>query len=101
MALLTEAKEAEFYEPKNFKDDKWVKVMSEEISALHSNNTWDLVTKSHNANIIGSRWIYQIKRNSNWSLDHFKAHLLAQGFNQYEGVDFTYAYSPVIKLMYM
>lgn len=44
-----------------------------------------------------NRWVYCIKGKSDGSIDRLKAHLVAQGYNQSEGVNFTYAYSPIVK----
>ena len=47
----------QYSEPKTlksaFKDPLWVNAMQEEISALHSNQTWVLVPRPTNANVVG------------------------------------------------
>ena len=46
--------------------------MSEEINALIANSTWILVPKSAQANIVGCKWIYLIKRKSDGSVERYK-----------------------------
>ena len=53
--------------------------MTEELLALESNSTWDLVPTPPNASIVGSNWVYSVKVRSNGSLDRYKARLIAQG----------------------
>lgn len=71
--------------------------MSEEYSALLQQGTWSLVPLPPNAPIIGSKWIFRIKRNSDGSIARYKARLVAQGFQQTEGIDYTETFSPVVK----
>ncbi|KAI5314346.1 hypothetical protein L3X38_043522 [Prunus dulcis] len=62
--------------------------MREEIEALHTQCTWDLVPLPVDKNIVGSLWVYRVKKNSDGSVARHKAHLVAQGFSQAPGVDF-------------
>ena len=41
--------------------NKWELVMQEEIKALHSNNTWDLVELPKGRKVIPNKWVYKIK----------------------------------------
>ncbi|XP_019158346.1 PREDICTED: uncharacterized protein LOC109155074 [Ipomoea nil] len=49
-------------------------------------------------NVIGSKWVYRVKRKSDGSIDRYKAHLVAKGFNQIPSIDYIETYSPVVKL---
>ena len=48
-------------------------------------------------NIVGSRWIFKVKRNSDGSLDGFKARLVAQGYSQTNGMDYDEVFSPAAR----
>ena len=53
--------------------------MSVEFESLTKNYTWELVPPPERKNIVGSKWVLKVKRNSDGSLDYFKARLVAQG----------------------
>jgi hypothetical protein len=88
-------------EPVAFSDaDKyvaWHDAMCDEIKALRSNHTWSLVPFHPSMNVVGSRWVYRIKRRVDGSIDRYKARLVARGFTQQEGIDYSETFSPVIR----
>lgn len=71
--------------------------MAEEYEALVKQGTWTLVPPPPHVNIICCQWIYKIKRHSDGSIARYKARLVANGNQQYEGMDFTDTFSPIIK----
>uniref|UniRef100_A0A2N9EQH5 Reverse transcriptase Ty1/copia-type domain-containing protein n=1 Tax=Fagus sylvatica TaxID=28930 RepID=A0A2N9EQH5_FAGSY len=70
--------------------------MASEFDALQRQQTWSLVPPS-NQNVIGCRWVYKIKRNTDGSVSRYKARLVAKGFHQQAEVDFDEMFSPVVK----
>jgi hypothetical protein len=54
-------------EPKNFneasKDVNWLKSMNAELDQIEKNETWELIPRTSNKNVIGSKWVYKNKMN--------------------------------------
>ncbi|KAH9697805.1 Integrase catalytic domain-containing protein [Citrus sinensis] len=76
----------------------WIKAMEEEIDSLIKNKTWTLVTNLGNKSLVSCKWIFKRKEGiPGAEASRFKARLVARGFTQEEGVDFTEVFSPVVK----
>ena len=71
--------------------------MDKEVQALQTNRTWILVPRPANTNIVGSKWVFQTKYLPDGSIERLKAHLVAKGYTQVPGLDYTDTFSPVIK----
>ena len=59
---------------------KWEKAMDEEMAELYANETWDLVPFLESKNVIGCKWVYKVKHNSDGSVSRYKDRLVAQGY---------------------
>ena len=46
--------------------------MGEEIDALITNGTWELVPKEEARNVVGCKWVYRVKKNVDSSLARYK-----------------------------
>ena len=71
--------------------------MIKEHQALLRNQTWTLVPRHSTQNVIGCKWVYRVKYNPDGSLKQHKARLVAIGFHQRPGIDYSETFSPVIK----
>lgn len=71
--------------------DKWKEAMMKEFNSLNKNDTWSLVNKPVDKEILDVKWIYTKKAENN-----FKARLVVRGFQQTELTEETY--SPVTKM---
>ena len=89
-------------EPRNFQEanlqDVWRLAMEEELKALDENKTWSVVQLPKGKKVVGSRWIYKTKFNSDGSIERHKARLVARGFTQTFGVDYKETFAPVAKM---
>ncbi|GJR79247.1 ribonuclease H-like domain-containing protein [Tanacetum coccineum] len=70
-----------------FRDPNWHSAMIDEYNALIKNNTWILVPRPHDANIVCSTWLFRHKHNADGSLSRYKARLVAYGSAQLTGID--------------
>uniref|UniRef100_A0A2N9FSB8 Reverse transcriptase Ty1/copia-type domain-containing protein n=1 Tax=Fagus sylvatica TaxID=28930 RepID=A0A2N9FSB8_FAGSY len=61
---------------------EWRAAMASEFEALQRQSTWSLVPASPHQNLIGCRWVFKLKRNSDGSIARYKARLVAKGFHQ-------------------
>lgn len=68
--------------------------MHEELTALHANNTWVLVPRPSNVNVVRSKCVFRVKYKENGSLDRYKALLVVKGFTQIERLDYEETFSP-------
>jgi len=62
--------------------------MQEEIETLNRNHTWELVALPTGRKVIGNKWVYKIKRDSNDQVQRYCARLVVKGYAQKEGFDF-------------
>ncbi|KAI0510566.1 hypothetical protein KFK09_011171 [Dendrobium nobile] len=76
----------------------WRTTMANEFLALQQQGTWSLVPPPPNISILGCRWTYHTKFNSDGSIAKYKARLVAQGHRQEFGLDYNETFSPVVKL---
>ena len=69
--------------------------MDDEIQAHKVNNTRYITTLPHGQTLIGCKWVYKVKYKSNGSMECYKAHLVAKGYTQLEGIDYQTCHIPL------
>ncbi|GJX59568.1 retrovirus-related pol polyprotein from transposon TNT 1-94 [Tanacetum coccineum] len=89
-------------EPKNVNealaDESWIVTMQEELNQFIANDVWELVPQPRNMTIIGTKWVFRNKLDENGIVSQNKARLVAQGYNQQEGIDYDETYALVARL---
>ena len=69
-----------------------------EISAFDELDVWELMPKPPGANVVGVRWVYDLKVDEEGNIMRYKARLVAQGFSQKEGIDFKETFAPTMHI---
>ena len=77
---------------------EWEKAIADELALMGKYNVWDVVEEPSDANIVGCRWVFRIKRDANGKIQKYKARLVAQGFTQIYGLDFLDTFAPFSRL---
>ena len=71
--------------------------MKLELESIKKNETWTLTTLPPGRKPIGSKWVYRIKYNSEGGIERYKARIVAKGYSQQKGIDYTETFAPVSK----
>nr|GEU62990.1 reverse transcriptase domain-containing protein [Tanacetum cinerariifolium] len=79
-------------------DESWTMAMQDELNQFKTSDVWNLVPPLENQTIIGTKWVFKNKLDENRIVSRNKARLVAQVYNQQEGIDFDETYDPVARL---
>ena len=77
---------------------EWRTAMQKEYDALIENGTWKLASCLPGHYAIKCRWVFKVKDNDNSGKRILQARLVAKGYSQKIGIDFTEKYTPVVAL---
>ncbi|GKC87623.1 ribonuclease H-like domain-containing protein [Tanacetum coccineum] len=80
-----------------FNDSNWQNTTCDEYHALIKNNTWTLLPRPTDTNIVCCMWLFRHKYHADDTRSRYKARLVANGSTQLEGVDVDETFSPVVK----
>jgi hypothetical protein len=72
--------------------------MNEEIDQIEKSQTWELVPRHKDKNVVGTNWIFKNKLNENGKIIKNKARIVCKGYAQVEGIEFGETFSPIERL---
>ena len=72
--------------------------MHRELENFERNQVWVLVDPASNCRPICTKWVWKSKEGENGMVVRNKSRLVAQGFNQKEGIDYEETFAPVARL---
>jgi len=72
--------------------------MNEELDQIEKNDTWELVPRPKNKNMIGTKWVFRNKLNEYGQVTTNKARLVCKGYAQIRGINFEETCSPVARM---
>ena len=96
LAVLTESIPKSYIEA--LQVPAWKAAMDVEYAAFIQRETWTLVSRPIDANVVSCKWVYLLKYNPDGSIARYKARLMARGFSQAYGLDYHETFSPVARL---
>lgn len=98
-ALATSDDPAGFKEAMTRDDHRqWRIAMDEELESLRKCGVFSLVDRPQHKNVVSNRWVLRIKRNPDGKLERYRARLVARGFSQIEGIDYSNTYAPTASM---
>jgi hypothetical protein len=77
--------------------DHWQVAIDTECISLKERQTRSLVVKPASRKIMNNKWVFKIDRNSDGTIARYKARLVARGFTQEHGIDYTETLAPNVK----
>ena len=78
-----------FTEAMVFRDASfWKEAIDDEMKSILANSTWVLKDLPLRCKSIKCKWVFRKKRNTDGTVNNFKARLVAKCFTQKEGIDY-------------
>uniref|UniRef100_A0AAV1VCX2 Reverse transcriptase Ty1/copia-type domain-containing protein n=1 Tax=Peronospora matthiolae TaxID=2874970 RepID=A0AAV1VCX2_9STRA len=75
----------------------WRNAVNAELKSMHLRGVFRAAKLPRGQGAIGTKWVFKIKRKADGSVEKYKARLVANGFKQKYGIDYTETFSPVVK----
>ena len=69
--------------------------MKEELDQIVKNETWELIPRLEDKNMIETKWVFRNKMNEQGKVVRNKERLVCKGYSQKEGIDYDETYAPM------
>ena len=77
---------------------QWEMACADEMHAFEHMGVYEVVPRPEGRKVVGSKWVFRIKRGPTGEIQKYKARIVAQGFTQVKGIDYDETFAPVAKL---
>ena len=78
---------------------KWEEAMAEEIETMKERDVFDVLPMPPDAKVLGTRWVFKTKRDTDGNIKRHRARLVVQGNRQRFGIDYDEVFSPVVNFV--
>ncbi|CCF51357.1 hypothetical protein NDA11_005823 [Ustilago hordei] len=72
--------------------------MQKELDSLEAMGTWEVTDLPPGKHMVDTHWVLKVKTGSNLIPTKFKVRLVAWGFTQKEGTNYTEIFAPVVPI---
>ena len=72
--------------------------MQEELNQFERSDLWELVLRPSDQSVTGTKWVFINKVDEHGVIVRNNARLVAQGFNQEEGINYEETFAPIARL---
>ncbi|KAL9250259.1 Retrovirus-related Pol polyprotein from transposon TNT 1-94-like protein [Drosera capensis] len=79
-------------------ESAWYEAMQKELESIKKNKTWTLTKLPLGHKLIGLKWIFKLKKDSEGQIVKHKARLMTKVYVQRQGIDFEEVFAPVARL---
>jgi len=77
----------------------WDAACEDKMCSFDSIGIYEVVPRPKDRKVVGSKWVFRIKQGPDGTVQKYKAHVIAQGFTQVEGLDYDQTFAPVTKFL--
>ncbi|MCO5551808.1 hypothetical protein L7F22_005310 [Adiantum nelumboides] len=78
--------------------EDWQVAIREKLKSHKENGTWEWSRLPTGRKVVDSKWVFRVKRGDNGDVVKDKAKLVARGFDQVEGLDYTDTFALVVAI---
>lgn len=64
------------------------------MKPIQRNQTWELTELPASKKVIDLKWVFKTKYQANGKVQCYKAHLVARGYTQQQGINYDEVFSP-------
>ncbi|MBW0575961.1 hypothetical protein O181_115676, partial [Austropuccinia psidii MF-1] len=74
--------------------NKWISAIEKELTKMNKLRVWEVVDLKKDYKLVGTTWVFKIKKNHLNEITKHKARLCAQGYTQANGLDYNKTFTP-------